>query len=56
MPRRQKFYHVLLLLSGNVETQARKGRPLGVFELEPKDLIKENYLTCLKSFAVLRLK
>lgn len=31
-------------------------RPLGVFDLEPKDLIKENYLTCLKSFAALRLK
>lgn len=34
--------------------QTRKGRPLGVFELEPKDLIKENYLTKLKKLCCIK--
>lgn len=36
--------------------QTREERPLGVFELESEDLVKENVLTCLKSFAALRPK
>lgn len=36
--------------------QTREERPLGVFELESEDLVKENILTCLKSFAALRPK
>lgn len=53
--KNKKYCFASVWKCGNT-VQTREERPLGVFELEPKDPIKENTLTCSKSFAALRPK
>lgn len=54
--RKQTKPHLASVWKFRNTSQISKERSLGIYELEPKDLIKQTTLTCLKTFAALRPK